>query len=98
MGTDIYLLRPLKAAFDAVVDFRRSLAEVCPFFRVFEETVLVGLFGCPDDTCGGARGVETGVWLVALVRLAELAMDGGPELYDMLALLTFNTSSQFVKT
>jgi len=88
MGTDIDLLWPLKAAFDAVVDFRRTLTEVCPFFWVFEETVLVGLFGCPDDTCGGARGVETGVWLVAFVRLAELAMDGRSEFCDLLVLVT----------
>ena len=60
--------------------------------------MLVGLFGCPDDTCGGARGVETGVWLVAFVRLAELTVDGGSEFYDVLALATINTSSQFVKT
>ena len=66
---------------------------------MLEETVLVGLFGCPDDTCGGARGVETGVWLVALVRLAELAMDGGSELYDMLLLAAYNMcSSQLIET
>jgi len=65
---------------------------------VFEETVLVGLFGGPDDTCGGARGVETGVWLVAFVRLAELAMDGGSEFYNVLALVIFNSSSQLIET
>jgi hypothetical protein len=43
MGTDINLLRSLKAALDAVVDFRRALTQVRPFFGVFEETVLVGL-------------------------------------------------------
>lgn len=41
--------------------------------------MFVGLFGSPDDACGGARGVEAGVGLVAFVGLAELAMDGGAE-------------------
>jgi hypothetical protein len=44
MSTDIHLLRPLKAAFDAIIDLGRSLTQVCPFFRMFEETVLVCLF------------------------------------------------------
>ena len=44
MSTDINLLRPLKAAFDAIIDLGRSLTKVCPFFRMFKETVLVCLF------------------------------------------------------
>ena len=90
MSADIDLLWPLKAAFDAIVDFRCTLTEVCPFFWVFEETVLVGLFGCPDDTCGGARSIETGVRLVAFVRLAELTMDGRSEFCNMLVLAACN--------
>jgi hypothetical protein len=39
--------------------------------------VLVGALGAPDDSCGGAGGVETGVGFVAFVRVAELAMDLG---------------------
>jgi hypothetical protein len=44
MGTDIHKLRPLEAALDAIIDLRRTLTQVRPFFGVFEETVLVGLF------------------------------------------------------
>jgi hypothetical protein len=44
MSADINLFRPLEATFDAIVDLRRTLTQVCPFFRVFEETVLVCLF------------------------------------------------------
>jgi hypothetical protein len=99
MSTDINLLWPLKAAFDAIVDFRRALTEVCPFFRVFEETVLVCLFRCPDNTCGSARSVETGVRLVTLVRLAELTMDRRTEFYNTLVPAAYNmSSSQIIKT
>jgi hypothetical protein len=44
MGTDINLFWPLKAALDAIIDFRRTLTQVGPLFGVIEETVLVGLF------------------------------------------------------
>ena len=39
--------------------------------------MLVCLFGCPDDTSCGARGIETGVRLVAFVRFAEVPVDAG---------------------
>jgi hypothetical protein len=67
MSADIDLLRPLKAALNAVVNLRCSLTQIGPFFRLLEEAVLVCLFRSPDDTCGGACGVETGVGLVAFV-------------------------------
>ena len=81
MGTDVNLSRPLEAALDAIVDLWRTLAQVGPFFRVFEETVLVCLFRSPDDTGGCACGVETGVRLVAFMRLAELSVNGRAEFW-----------------
>jgi hypothetical protein len=44
MSADINLFWPLKASFYAIVDLGRTLAQVCPFFRLLEETVLVRLF------------------------------------------------------
>lgn len=44
MTADINLSRPLKATLNTVVNLRRALTQVRPFFRVFEETVFVGLF------------------------------------------------------
>jgi hypothetical protein len=44
MSTDINLFRPLKAALNAIIDLRGTLAQVRPLFGVFEESVLVGLF------------------------------------------------------
>jgi hypothetical protein len=44
MSADIDLPGPLEAALDAIIDLRRTLTQVRPFFGVFEETVLVGLF------------------------------------------------------
>jgi hypothetical protein len=52
--------------------------------------VLVCLLGGPDDTCGGARGVETCVRLVAFVRLAELPVDAGAEFCGCQCVLCLN--------
>lgn len=81
MSTYVDLFWPLKAALYAVVNLGRALAQVGPFFGFLEEAVLVGLFGGPDDAGGGAGGVETGVRLVAFVRLAELPVDVRAEFY-----------------
>ena len=81
MSANIHLLRPLKAALYAIVDLRRALPEVRPFFGVVEEAVLVRLFGGPYDACRGASSVEAGVGLVAFVRLAELPVDVRAEFY-----------------
>lgn len=70
------MCRPLKATLYAVVDLRRTLSQVRPFFGVFEKSMLVGLFGSPHNTSRGACSIETSVWLVAFVRLAELTVDG----------------------
>ena len=43
MGADVNLLRPLEASLYAIVDLRRTLAQVCPFFGLLEESVFVGL-------------------------------------------------------
>ena len=81
MSTDIYMRRPFKAALYAIIDLWRTLAQVCPFFGVVEEPMFVGLFGGPDDTGRSACGIETSVWLVAFVGLAELTMDGGAQFW-----------------
>jgi len=88
MRTDIDLFRPLKAALDAIVNLGRTLAQVGPFFRMFEETMLVCLFRSPDDTGGCACGVETGVRLVAFVRLAELSVNGRTKFWWLSATVT----------
>jgi hypothetical protein len=85
MSTDIDLLGPLKASLNAVVDFRCALAQVGPFFGVLKEAVLVRLFGGPDNTCGGAGGVETGVGLVALVSAAELSVGAGVDFWGVVS-------------
>lgn len=41
MSTDVDLLRPLEASFYAVVDFRCTLSQIGPFFRLLQESVLV---------------------------------------------------------
>jgi hypothetical protein len=82
MSADVDLLGPLKAPFDAVVDFGCALAQVGPLVGVLEEAVLVRLFGGPDDTCGGAGGVESGVGLVALVSTAELPVGARVNFWD----------------
>jgi len=88
MGTNINLLGPLKAAFDAIVNLGRTLTQVGPFFRVLEETMLVCLFRSPDDTGGCACGVETSVRLVAFVRLAELSVNGGAKFWWLSVAVT----------
>jgi hypothetical protein len=40
MSGDVDLAWPLEASLYAVVDFRRTLSQVCPFFGLLEETVL----------------------------------------------------------
>jgi hypothetical protein len=75
VGTDINLFRPLEASFYAIVDLGRTLTQICPFFGLLEETVLVGLLRSPHNTSRGAGGIETSMGLVAFVRGAELSMD-----------------------
>jgi hypothetical protein len=83
MAGDVHLLGPVKAALDLVVNFRSTLAQVRPCIRVVEVAVLVGTLRGPYYTGRGTSGIETGVGLVALMRLAELAMDAGGELCDV---------------
>ena len=77
--THLNALRPLKAPFDVVFDFWGPLPKICPLGGIFEEAVLVGPFRAPDYASGGARGIETGVWTVTFVGIAELAVDFGGE-------------------
>lgn len=39
--------------------------------------MLAGTLCTPDDSRGGTRGVETGVWTVTLVSITELTVDFG---------------------
>lgn len=41
--------------------------------------MLVGPLRAPDDSCGGSRGIETGMGSMSLVGTAKLTMDGGIE-------------------
>lgn len=43
--------------------------------------MLVSLLGCPDNTGGGTRGIETCVRLVTFVRFAEVAVNAGAKFY-----------------
>lgn len=53
MSTDVDMAGSLEAALYAIIDLGRTLSQICPFFGLVEETVLVGLLGGPDNTCGG---------------------------------------------
>lgn len=77
---DVDGLGTLEAAGDVVLDLGRALAQVGPGVRVLEEAVLGGALGAPDDAGGGSAGVETGMGHVALVGVAELAVNLGLEL------------------
>lgn len=68
-------LGPLEAAGDVVLDLGGALAKVGPGIGLLEEAILGGALSAPDDTGGGSAGIETGVGHVALVGIAELAMD-----------------------
>lgn len=81
MQSNIHLLWPLKTPFNLIIDLRSSLAQVRPGVRIIEEAVLVGTLGGPDDAGGRAGRVQPGVRTVALMRLAELAMDFGVEFF-----------------
>jgi hypothetical protein len=85
MSTDVNLLGPLEAPLNAVVDFGCALAQVGPLIGVLEETVLVRLFRGPDDTCGGAGGVEAGVGLMALVSAAKLPVGAGVDFWGIVS-------------
>lgn len=58
-----------------------ALAQVGPFVRRFEETVLASSLSTPYHTRRGTAGVEAGVGQVSLVGGTELAMDFGTGLY-----------------
>lgn len=79
MARDVDFLGPLEAALDLVVDLRCSLTQIRPCVRVLEVSVFVCAFGGPYYTGGSTSGVETGVGLVAFMRVAELSVDLGGE-------------------
>ena len=80
MACDVYLLGPVEAALNLVVDFRGTLPQVRPLLGVLEEAILVGTLGSPDYTGRGTGCVETCVRLVAFVGLTKLPVDFGAEL------------------
>jgi hypothetical protein len=71
---------PPEAAGNVVLDLGGALAQVGPGIGFLKEAILGGALGAPDDAGGGAAGVEAGVGHVALVGIAELAVDLGGEL------------------
>lgn len=73
---------PGEAAGDVILDLGGALAQVGPGLGLLEEAVLGGALGAPDDAGGGAAGVEAGMGLVALVGVAELAVDLGLEFWS----------------
>ena len=71
----------LETSLNAIIDLWSSLTQVRPLVRVISEPVLVCLLRRPDYTSCRARGIEAGVRLVAFVRLAEVAVDAGAQLW-----------------
>ena len=58
-----------------ILDLGRALAQVGPFLGLLGEAVLVCAFRAPDDSCGGASGIETSVRAVTFVSIAELSVN-----------------------
>ena len=81
---DINVGWAIKAAFDVVVDFGRSLSQVCPRVRILEVSVFVGLLGGPDDTSAGTGRVETSVRFVTFMGSTELPVNGRFELLGVI--------------
>jgi hypothetical protein len=82
MARNVYLLGPLEASLDLVVNLRGALSQIGPCFRFLEVAVLIGTLRGPYDTSRGTGGIETGVGLVAFVG-AELTMDLRGELWEV---------------
>ena len=72
---DIDLLGPFEAAFDVVVDLRGTLAKIGPAGWVVGEAMVVCSFRAPDDAGTGSGGVKASMGTVALVCIAELAVN-----------------------
>lgn len=64
----------MEAALDIVVDLGRTLAQVCPFFRVVEKAMLVGAFGGPDHARGCSTWVQAGMRSVSFIQPLRLGL------------------------
>lgn len=74
---DIDSLWAMEAAFDVIVDFGGSLAQIGPLVGTIAKAVLVGTLCTPDNTGGGTGGIQTSMGTMAFVGVAELAVDFG---------------------
>jgi hypothetical protein len=72
---DVDACGTLKTPLNVIFDFRGTLTQVGPLVGFLEEAILRGPLRAPDYTCGRSAGVKSGMGLVALVRVTELAMD-----------------------
>ena len=63
-----------ETAFDLIIGFGGTLAQIRPFSWIFCETVFCRTFRTPDDTCRGTRGIEAGVRTVTFVSASKLTM------------------------
>lgn len=80
-NANVDCLGSLEATGNFVLDFRGALAKIGPRIRLIHEAILVGSLSTPDDTSRRSAGIQAGVGHVAFVRIAELSVDLGLELY-----------------
>ena len=77
IGGDRDALRSREASWDIIVGFGSTLTKIGPACRIVGKAMFVGALGAPDDACGCAGGVETGVRAVTFVGVTKLEMDAG---------------------
>src|SRR5450755_858943 len=73
----------MKRALDFIINFRRALAKVGPFFRLFKETMFVGSLCTPNHSRRCAGWIEPGMGTVAFMSIAELFVNLRVDLYHV---------------
>lgn len=78
---DVNDIGSLEATGNIIFDFGGALAKIGPGLGVLEEAILGSALSAPNDTSGRSAGIETGMGLMTLVGVTELAMDLGLEFW-----------------
>lgn len=71
---DVDCLGSFETAFDIVVDFGSTLAQIGPVARIILEAMLVCSFRAPDYACGSSRGIQAGMRPMPCMSIAKLTM------------------------